>query len=107
MTKYTNINGIDFETHASKYAHIIINSILTDNGLHTLEQCYTKPSETKRAIYNEWREWYLSADNVVMFGIRSCNNFCFNLAGIVTDENTGEIIGVLNITKTKNELILI
>lgn len=106
MTKYTMINGIEFETHKSKYANIAVNNWLHEYP-QTLDDCYENPSVTKQEIYAEWMAWKDDTDYVEHFGIRSYNVFGFTLCGLFLDSETFEILGLLNITKTKNELILL
>lgn len=102
MTKFTTINGVDFETHKSKYAR-------TNRIMHNpkrLEDCYDKPSKYKEGIYYEWMEWFDQTENVYSFGITSYNTFSFSLGGVLFDLETGEDIGYIRITKDHNKLYL-
>ena len=102
MTKYTTINGVEFETYKSKYTQGLIDNHKTK----TLWQCYEKPSKIKESIYYDWLEWFEQTDNVYEFGITSSCWNNFTLGGIVFDKETGEDIGYIRITKCHNRLYL-
>lgn len=106
MTKYTNINGVDFETHTSKNAIYAINRLKSEWHGHDIYYYYDKPSETKISIYNEWREWYSNANNVTFFQVDSANIFKFTIVALYEDESSGEILGFIRITKDKKLLLL-
>lgn len=102
MTKYTTINGVEFETHKSK----LPQDLIYNHKTKTLWQCYEKPSKIKESIYYDWLEWFDQTENVYSFGITSYNVFNFTLGGILFDLETGKDIGYIKITKCYNRLYL-
>ena len=102
MTKFTTINGVEFETYKSKYAR-------TNRIMHNpkrLEDCYDRPSHTKERIYYDWLDWFDQTENVYSFGVTSYNIFQFTLGGNLFDLETGEDIGYIQITRDHNRLYL-
>ena len=101
MTKYTTINGVDFETYKSK--------VTKQNIWHNpkrLDECYDRPSEYKIEIYYDWLDWFDQTENVYSFGITSYNIYQFTLGGVLFDLETGEDIGYIKITRDHNRLYL-
>ena len=54
MTKFTTINGVEFETYKSKYTEQYINQ----HNPKRFEDCYERPSKYKEGIYYDWLEWF-------------------------------------------------
>ena len=105
MTKYTDINGIDFETHKSKYTKSMIEKHL-NKPIKLLDDCYEKPSSTKRAIYNGIHRLFGNTKNITRLSVTSYNTFAFTMSALYLDEITGEIIGYIRITKDHNILYI-
>lgn len=104
MTKYTEINGEQFEVIRSKKTDDFFHWHISHEIAHTLEECYSRPSDAKRAIFEEWREWAVDSWPVVyQFGITSYNTFMFTL-GALYDGELGD--GYIQITPAHNRLYL-
>ena len=104
MTKYTEINGEYFEIIHSKKTIDFVKWHTTHERARTLEECYARPSDTKRAIFKKWNEWAADTWPVVyQFGITSYNSFLFTL-GALYDGELGE--GFIQITTAHNRLYL-
>lgn len=65
-----------------------------------LYECYDRPSNTKREIFNDWWAWS-KRNNVKDFGIYTYNGFMFTLTGRIEIEGQEYAI---YITKTRQEL---
>lgn len=62
-----------------------------ENGLRgydNIYEAYDNPSETKRAIWNDWKNWFTFYGGYCRIVSRNCN--FFSIAGYVTDEDTKE-----------------
>lgn len=104
MTRYTEINGEQFEVIHSKKTADYVKWHTTHDRAHTLDECYARPSATKRAIFKEWNNWaIISWPIVYQFGITSYNGFRFTL-GALYDGDLGE--GYIQITAAHNRLYL-
>lgn len=74
----------------------------------TLADCYKKPTDIKRSIWNKWVEWIVQLDRNAIgmcFGsltVVSYNSTVFTL-GCNVYNNDNELIGYLYITKTRQE----
>ena len=107
MTKYTEINGIYFETHKSKHAQNMIYCHLKHYSNKDLYNHYEKPSDLKIAIYNEWLDWYLENDSsLAFFEVTNASIFQFTIGCILLNDKN-EYIGYIRITKEHNYLYLI
>ena len=102
--KYTNINGIDFETHKSKRTKEMIDWHMKNYLNRDLYDHYEKPSNSKLEIYKNWLDWYLSTDYVLAFEVTSANIFGFTLGCVLVEPKTIKIIGYIRITKEHNYL---
>ena len=80
---------------------IITNFISRTSPRITLEDCYKKPSEAKKAIYEHWQEWWINTSEVHNLSIRSYNTHIFTLEALYDD---GNIRGIIVITPTKREI---
>lgn len=104
MRKQIEINGEMFEIIKSKYTTKLIENHWKNYSGKTLDYYYQKPSEIKKAIYSEWREW--SSDLCIWaFEVTSGNAFAFSLGAILKNEH-GNDIGYIRITKAHNYLYL-
>ena len=107
MTKYTNINGVDFETIKSSKTQNMIDYHMKYFMHRDLYFYYEKPSDIKREIYLKWLKWYLDRDNTVtFFEVINGSPFNFSIGAILLDEYN-EPIGYIKITKCHNYLYLI
>lgn len=101
MKRYIELNN---ETFVVKKVKGELHPI---KEVRTLDNCYAKPSDTKRAIYNEWFKWYLSVDSPVYeidnMTVHTYNVNMFTIRMDVFDRKTHEFIGYIYITKTRHE----
>ena len=102
MKQSIELNNETFEMRELKYEPMYL-------GHRTLDDCYSKPSETKRLVYNNWVKWRdeldLGNSTNYVFGrmtIISYNVQMFTLGAEVYNK-IGELIGLLYITKTRQE----
>lgn len=103
MTKYKEINGVDFEVIKSDLTEGAINSHVNNYRGATLNDYYQKPSNIKQAIYNKWLEW-AACDEVHYFEVSSGSPFTFTLSAIYHATNGEQ--GYIHITKAHNSLYL-
>ena len=109
--KTVTIFNRTFELVQSKKYPITIDTV--NNYMHnytckSLMNFYSKPSDTKRAIYNEWRKWSSeslldnnSNDSVEYMQVASANYQPFTIDALVFDKH-GFIKYMLHITKSHN-----
>ena len=101
MKQYIKLNNESFEVKKVK------GELHPTTQVRSLEDCYAKPSSVKRAIYNDWFNWYLTVDSpdyeIVNMTIQSYNANMFTIRMDVFDTKTKEFIGYLDITKTRQE----
>lgn len=67
-----------------------------------LEDCYSKPSDIKKAIYDSWWEWAKSIPGTVEMWVSSYNVSFFTLGGEIWDTDNNHY--AFYITKTRNEV---
>lgn len=104
MKRYIELNNETFKVrHFKGKLHPI-------KEVRTLTDCYARPSETKKEIYRQWFNWYLTVDSldyqIVNMTIQSYNTCMFTIRMDVFDTKTYEFIGCLYISKTSQELWL-
>lgn len=104
MKRYIELNNETFKVrHYKGELHPITQ-------VRTLTDCYARPSEAKKAIYQDWCNWYLSIDSsvyqIVNMTIQSYNSCMFTIRMDVFDTKTHEFVGCLYITKTSQEFWL-
>lgn len=104
MKKQIEINGEMFEIIRSKYTQNMIENHWKNYSGRTLDNFYQKPSEIKKAIYADWREWS-SDPQIWAFEVISGNWNNFSIGAIFRDEHGNEI-GYIKITKSHNYLYL-
>ena len=106
MTKYTTINGVDFETIKPKSWSVeeAIHQFANESR-YTLESYYETFSDAKRSIYEEWVAWSENAP-IWHLSVTSANRKHFTITCILEDEN-GDNIGLIVITKSHNRLYLV
>lgn len=102
MKQYIELNNRTFEVKKLKGE---VRSL----EYRTLDDCYAKPSSLKRAIYDDWDEWFVELANCGqsgygygLFTVLSYNIMMFTLGAEVYNK-VGELIGYLFITKTRHE----
>jgi hypothetical protein len=85
MRKWTNetINGERFEVNN---VDVEIENNL--HGYYSIYEAYGRPSETKKAIWYEWRKWFNDNGGDCVIVSRNCN--FFSIEGYVTDQETKE-----------------
>ena len=101
MTKtYRVIQGRSFEV--KKVSGDMLNYMADRviKGYQLLHDCYDRPSEAKRDIYNDWMTWAGNIYTMYSFGITSYNTSCFTLGGVI--EKSDGKLEVLRITKAHN-----
>ena len=104
MKRYIELNNETFKVrHFKGELHPL-------KEVRTLADCYAKPSEAKKAIYQDWFNWYLTVDSpvyqIVNMTIQSYNMCMFTIRMDVFDTKTYEFIGCIYITKTSQEFWL-
>ena len=103
--KTMTINGETFEViRPRKYDPRVAVEAVKDCAGRDLSYYYDRPSTNKQAIFDEWQEWYATAENVFYFGVCSANTFNFSISALLTD-STG-VIGVITITRDHNRVHL-
>lgn len=105
MTKYTDICGIDFETHKSKHTKQMIENHL-NRPIKTLNNCYKKPSATKQTVYNGIRNLFGDCRQISRLSVTGHSCDFFTMGALYLDDETGEIIGYMKITKDRNYLYI-
>ena len=66
---------------------------------YDLYQCYDRPSERKKGIFEDWKKWAYE-NGVKGFGIATYNDHMFTLRGNITIDG---VEGLIWITKTRQE----
>ena len=104
MKRYIELNNVTFKVrHFKGELHPI-------KEVRTLTDCYARPSEVKKEIYNQWFNWYLTVDSpdyeIVNMTIQSYNAHMFTICMDVFDNKTHNFIGCIYITKTRQEFWL-
>lgn len=104
MKRYIELNNETFKVrHFKGELHPI-------KEVHTLTDCYARPSEVKKEIYKYWFDWYLTADSPVYeidnMTIQSHNTHMFTIRMDVFDKKTYNFIGCIYISKTMQEFWL-
>ena len=103
--KTMTINGIEFEViHPKKYDPRAAIEAVKDCAHRELSYYYDKPSVWKQDVFEEWREWYATAENVFYFGICSANCQTFSISALLT--NGVGVIGIIRITRDHNRVYL-
>ena len=92
MKKQLNIHGINFELEHSINC---VPRISTRN----LDECYERPSDTKKAIWNEWVHWFVYDCETTYFGVASYSSNFFSIEGVIEFEGKSYY---LRITKAHN-----
>ncbi len=100
MKEHKTINGVVFEVH-----HIQGSvDCMADNVIRhskRLHDCYSRPSQTKIAIYNDWMSWARGVENLYTFDVDTYNSNIFTLSGVIESDKNIEVI---HITPTKHIL---
>lgn len=109
--KTVTIFNRTFELVESKKYSVTIDTVNNYMDKYTgkdLMNFYSKPSDTKCAIYNEWRKWSTesrlddtSEDSVEYMQVASANCMTFTIDALVFDKH-GFIKYMLHITKAHN-----
>lgn len=98
--KYIELNNETFEVKKAKC------ELHPMKEVRTLENCYARPSGIKKAIWNEWFNWYLSVESpkyqIVNMSIESYNPKIFTIRMDVFTKKY-KFIGYIYITKTRQE----
>ena len=101
MKRYIELNNETFEVKKVK------GELHPMKEIRTLADCYARPSEAKKYIYNQWFNWYLDVDSplyeIVNMTVQSYNVNMFTIRMDVFDTKTHGFIGCLYITKTRQE----
>lgn len=104
MMRYIELNNETFKVrHFKGELHPI-------KEVRRLTDCYARPSEVKKEIYNNWFNWYLTFDSpeyeIVKMTIQTYNSHMFTIRMDVFDNKTHNFIGCIYITKTRQEFWL-
>ena len=101
MKQYIALHNVPFEVKK------VTGALQPIKQVRTLSDCYAKPSDIKKSIYNDWFNWYLSVESpkyqIVNMSIQSYNVNMFTIRMDVFDAKTHEFIGCIYITKTRHE----
>ena len=102
MKRYIELNNETFEVKKAK------GELHTMKEVRTLADCYARPSEAKKHIYNYWFDWYLTVESsdyeIVNMTVQSYNTSVFTIRMDVFDTKTHGFIGYIYISKTRQEL---
>lgn len=79
MKKQMNIYGVDFEIGKA------INHE-PDVSTRDLDDCYGRPSDIKRNIWNWWLSWFVNKCGSVNFGVCSASSSFFSIEGKIEFE---------------------
>ena len=71
----------------------------TRAGIRTVDDCYGRPSQYKRAIFEDWQRWFIAHDG--WCSVASYNCTMFTLEGVL---KVGDQLYRAYITKTRQEL---
>lgn len=101
MKKFIEINGKQFEMKKVK------GELTPITSYRYLDDCYGKCSSAKVAIYASWLDWKINANNdpytFGSFNISSFNFCMFTLECNVYEPYNGSFLGILYISKTRQE----
>lgn len=104
MKHYIELNNVTFEVKKVK------GELHPIKQVRTLSDCYARPSDAKKAIYNNWFNWYLTVESseyqIVNMTINSFNVHMFTICMDVFDTKTYSFIGQIYISKTRQEFWL-
>ena len=111
MTKFMEINGVDFEIHKSrkiKNADAYIEAAKTSPYMYEdIYECYEKPSNIKVNIFKEWIEWArdfnINSDfgtHIIYMRITSFSFNQFTLGAVMYIDD--KPYGLIHITKCHN-----
>ena len=76
--KTITINGKNFELFGTTTRDVVKQRSLFD--------CYTRPSETKCCIWQNWVRWFMEA-KIWEYGVSSYNSNFFSINAIARNEN--------------------
>ena len=99
MKQYIELNKESFELKKVK------GELYPITQVRCLDDCYAKPSNAKRAIYNYWLGWYMKEDNNFILKHFSINSYNVNMFTLICDVyNTDNVfLGHIYISKTRQE----
>ena len=107
MTKYMEINGMDFEVIKPRKWNVkAAIERLAREPRKDLYSHYERPSAKKVGIWNKWLDWALESP-VNALTVSSASPFQFTINGILYNPETDEDIGLLHITKAHNRLYIL
>ena len=101
MKQFIELNNETFEVKKVK-------SKLCPLRLRELADCYAKPSDLKKSIYEKWVNWLMKLNDISTdmhfnpMTVISYNTMMFTL-GCDVYNNENKLIGQLYITKTRQE----
>ena len=97
MTKRWNdltVDGVNFKVDTKATAIAPAGA-----GIRTVDDCYGRPSQYKRAIFEDWQRWFIKHDG--WCSVASYNRMMFTLEGVL---KVGKQLYRAYITKTRQEL---
>lgn len=101
MKQYIKLNNKTFEVKKVK------GGLCPITNYRYLDDCYAKCSNDKRDIYAAWLNWKIEANNRYYaygpFNIHSFNCMMFTLECNVYDPINGSFLGIIYISKTRQE----
>lgn len=99
MKQHIELNGENFEVKKVKGELHLITQV------RSLDDCYAKPSNAKRRIYNYWLSWYMTDNDNFILKHFTINSYNFNMFTLECDvyDRAKCLIGRIYITKTRQE----
>lgn len=103
MKKYVELNGKIFEYNEKHFTQDELAEL--SHSTKKIFSCYSKPSQAKISVYNEWKDYYNQLKGSFYYGIISYNVHFFSLLWIIEEQELFENPKsdyVVKITPTRN-----
>lgn len=102
MKEQKQINGVVFEVKHITPSELHQMACYTVSKVKALDDCYERPSQTKKDIYDMWIRWSQSVTDLYTFDVDTYNTNVFTLSGVL--EYSHGMVEVIHITPTKHIL---
>ena len=102
MKEQRTINEVTFTVKHISPDELHKMACYTVSKVKSLDDCYDRPSQTKKDIYNYWMRWSQSVTDLYTFDVDTYNTSVFTLSGVI--EYTHGMVEVIHITPTKHIL---
>ena len=101
MKEHKQINGVVFEVkHVGDELWKTASQVV--KRVKTLDDCYNRPSQIKKDIYDMWMEWSQAVTDLYTFDVDTYNTNVFTLSGVL--EYSHGMVEVIHITPTRHIL---